>query len=234
MTGWPSPSVPSGSLREVDVGRAGERVGHHQRRRGEVVGLHVGVDAALEVAVAGEHGRGHQLAVVDRLATRRRAAARCCRCRSCSRSRPGGSRAPRGRCMQARLLQVLGHHLRARAPGWSSRSGGTFSPRATALRASRPAPEHHRRVRGVGAARDGGDHHRAVAELAPCSPSQLDAAPCARRSSAARPKPRSLTGAVSACAERRLHLRERHAVLRPLRPGEARLDRRRGRARACR
>src|SRR5262249_21859719 len=37
---------------EVDVHRAGKRVGDAQRRRGEVVHLHIGVDPALEVAVA--------------------------------------------------------------------------------------------------------------------------------------------------------------------------------------
>ena len=38
------------------------------------------------------------------------------------------------------------------------------SPRATALRASTPAAHHHRGVRRVGAAGDGGDHHVAVVE----------------------------------------------------------------------
>jgi hypothetical protein len=57
--------VPSGSFVEVDVHRAGERVGHHQRRRGEVVGAHVRVDAALEVAVARQHR--HRDEVVARL-----------------------------------------------------------------------------------------------------------------------------------------------------------------------
>ena len=83
--------------REVDVGRAGEGVGHHEGRRGEVVGLHVRVHPALEVAVAGEHGGGHELAVVHGLRHLGGQRARCCRCRSCSRSPPRGSRGPRGR-----------------------------------------------------------------------------------------------------------------------------------------
>ena len=37
---------------QVDVDRAGQRVGDHQRRRGEVARAHLRVDAALEVAVA--------------------------------------------------------------------------------------------------------------------------------------------------------------------------------------
>ena len=44
--------LPERLVEQVDVHRAGERVGDAQRRRREVVHLHVGVDAALEVAVA--------------------------------------------------------------------------------------------------------------------------------------------------------------------------------------
>ena len=45
---------------------------HHQRRRGKIVRLHIGRDAALEVAVAGQHRGGDQPLVVDRLGDRRR------------------------------------------------------------------------------------------------------------------------------------------------------------------
>jgi hypothetical protein len=50
---------------DVDLHRAGERVGDDQRRRGEIVRLHVGVDAAFEVAVARQHGGGEVALVVD-------------------------------------------------------------------------------------------------------------------------------------------------------------------------
>src|SRR5690606_28045393 len=40
---------------QVDVDGAGDGEGHHQRRRGQVVHLDLGVHAALEVAVAREH-----------------------------------------------------------------------------------------------------------------------------------------------------------------------------------
>ena len=43
--------------------RAGDGVGDDQRRRGQIVGLDFRVDAALEVAVAGEHGGRDQIAV---------------------------------------------------------------------------------------------------------------------------------------------------------------------------
>ena len=74
---------------EVDGHRAGERIGDDERRRGEIVGAHVRVDAALEVAVAGEHRAGDEVVVVDRLRDLRDQRARNCRCRSCSRSRRG-------------------------------------------------------------------------------------------------------------------------------------------------
>ena len=55
-TGSPCCVLAERLVVEVDVHRPGERVGHAQRRRGEVVHLHVGVDPALEVAVARQHG----------------------------------------------------------------------------------------------------------------------------------------------------------------------------------
>ncbi len=54
-------------LGEVDIHRAGDRISHHQRRRGEIVGPHVGVDAALEIPIARKHRRGNEIVLVDRL-----------------------------------------------------------------------------------------------------------------------------------------------------------------------
>ena len=51
---------------EVEVHRAGQRVGDHQRGRGQVVHLDVRVDPALEVAVAGQHRDHGQVGLVDR------------------------------------------------------------------------------------------------------------------------------------------------------------------------
>ena len=64
----PSLPLPSGSVIEVLQHRAGDRVGHHQRRRGEEVGAEVRVDARLEVAVAREH-RGADQVVLRRSAS---------------------------------------------------------------------------------------------------------------------------------------------------------------------
>jgi hypothetical protein len=51
---------------EVDVHPAGQRVGDDKRRRREVVRLHLGMDARLEVAVAREDRADDEVAVGDR------------------------------------------------------------------------------------------------------------------------------------------------------------------------
>jgi hypothetical protein len=63
------PAIRAGPERlggDVDIHAAGDRIGDHQRRRGEIVGLHMRVDAALEIAVAGEHRRDREVATLDR------------------------------------------------------------------------------------------------------------------------------------------------------------------------
>jgi hypothetical protein len=76
-------------LGDVDPHRAGDGVGHDQRRRGQIVGLDVRVHAAFEVAVARQDRGRDQGVVVDRLRDRPDPAGPSCRCRWCSRSRPG-------------------------------------------------------------------------------------------------------------------------------------------------
>ena len=63
-------------LGEVDLHRAGERVGDDQRRRGEIVGAHVGIDAPLEIAIAREHRGRDEIVLGDRRRNRRRQRAR--------------------------------------------------------------------------------------------------------------------------------------------------------------
>ena len=49
---------------------AGDGVSHDQRRRGEEVGAQIGMDAGLEVAVARQHRRAHQIVLDDGLLDR--------------------------------------------------------------------------------------------------------------------------------------------------------------------
>ena len=129
-------SWPIGSLIEVDVHPAGERVGDHERRRGEVVRLHLGMDARLEVPVAREHGarrRGRPRRSRSRSPP---AAAPSSRCRSCSRSRPCLKPSASRYVGQAGLLVVLGHDLRARR---EARLDPRLPAAARARRPSSPA-----------------------------------------------------------------------------------------------
>ena len=150
--------------REVDVGRAGERVGHDERRRGEVVGLDVAGSRGPRSCGCPRAPRPRPACPRSPPSTRRAAAGRCCRCRWCSRSRPRGSRAPRGRAAGPDFREVLGHDLRARRQAGLD-VGRHAQPAAHGLPREQARPEHHRRVRGVGAARDRGDHDRAVPQL---------------------------------------------------------------------
>ena len=158
----PSSSSPSGSVEQVDVHPARECVGDHERRRGEVVRLHLGVDPGLEVAVAREHGADDEVALGDGDGDR-------------LRQRAGVADARRAAVadgVEAELLEVrrqpgavvvLGHDLRA---GREARLDPGLAAQAALDRLLRQQArtDHHLRVRGVRARRDRGDHHSAVLE----------------------------------------------------------------------
>ncbi len=202
---------------EVEVDPAGQGVGHHQRRRGQVVGPHVGVDPAFEVAVAGKHRRRHQVALVDRLRDRlgQRAAV-------ADAGRAAVAHEVETELVQIRrepgLAQVFGDDLGARRQaGLDPRlDRQAFLHRFLGDQARR---HHHRRVGGVGAARDGRDDHGAVPQLA------------RGRSHRGGRGGRGTTGRtgrghrLQLLEERALHVAEPHPVLRPARTGQAGLDR---------
>ena len=109
---------------EVEVHRPGDSVGDHQWWRCQVVHLHVGGDAALEVAVTGEHRRHRQIVVVDRRGDLRSQ-------RTGVADAGGASVAAQvvAQLLQVRpqtgLLVVVGDHLRARRHiGLDPRLGG--------------------------------------------------------------------------------------------------------------
>ena len=54
-------------LGEVDIDCAGQSESYHERRRGQVIGLHVGVNTPLKIAVSGQHSRGNQILAGDGL-----------------------------------------------------------------------------------------------------------------------------------------------------------------------
>ena len=159
-------AVAAGAQRfagQVDVHGAGDGVGHHQRRGGEVVHLHLGVDSAFEVAVARQHRRHRQVVLGD--APGHRFGQRS------GVADAGGAAVADD--VEAQLLQILEHAGLAQVIGDHPRAGAErgLHPRcglqAAGHRVARQqaGAEHHRRIGGVGAGGDGGDHHRAVGQV---------------------------------------------------------------------
>ena len=148
---------------EVEVHATGERIRDDQWRRRQVVVARERIDAALEVAVAREHARDKQLAPLDRAGDDIRYGTRVADARGAAvADKVEAELVEEGR--NASGIEVLGHDLRA----WSERClhprlhrealvDGVFREQA--------GREHHARVRGVGAARDRGDHHGAVLQV---------------------------------------------------------------------
>ena len=130
----------------------------------EVVHLHVGVDPALEVAVAGQHRDDREVVVVDRRPRSRRAAGRSCRCRWCSRSRRGGSRASPGR---ATGRPSRSSPVTTLEPGRQRGLDPRLDASARARRRSWPAARRPASPRGwrCWCRGDRGDRHDAVVEL---------------------------------------------------------------------
>ena len=147
-------------FRDVDVHVAGDGIGDDQRRRGEIVGAHVGADAALEVAVAREHRDRDEIILVDRF-------------RDFRRQRTGVADA-RGAAiadeveaerveifLQAGRVEVFRDDLRTGRqrgldPGFARQAEGAC------LAGDETGGNQNVGVRGVGARRDRGDDDRAV------------------------------------------------------------------------
>ena len=150
-------------LEEVDVHGPGQGVGDDQRGRGEVVHLDVGVDAPLEVPVAREHRRHGEVALVDRGA-------------DLGDERTGVADARRAAVaheVEAELLQVgrqaglrvvVGDDLGARREGGLD-PGLARQALLDGILGEQGGTDHHRRVGGVRARRDGRDRDRAVVDL---------------------------------------------------------------------
>ena len=59
-------------VREIDVDRARQRVSDDERRRGEIVRTHFGMNAAFEIAIAAQDAGDDQIVVLNRLRYNRR------------------------------------------------------------------------------------------------------------------------------------------------------------------
>ena len=149
--------------RQVDIQRAGQRIGHHQRRGGEVVGAHIRADPPFKVAVAGQDGSGDQIA---------------CRNRIADLWLQGAGIADAGGAAIAHkvepdlveiLLQTCG--LQIGADDLRAGREGGFHPwlaveaKCCGLARHQPRADHHVWVGGVGAGGDRGDHDLAAFHL---------------------------------------------------------------------
>ena len=200
------------SLGDVDLHRTGNRVGDDERRRRQVVGAHVGVDAAFEVAIAGQHRGRHQVVLVDRfgnlLGQRTRIA-----------DAGGAAEADEIEAqrieifLQPRLLVIFFNHLRARR---ERRLDPRLDrePLLDRFLGKQAGADHHARIRRVGARGDRRDDDIAV--------TNREIAPFDRYALA------HLGGLVELLVHRlgeaAFDFLEREAILRTLRPGERRLD----------
>ena len=152
---------------QIHVNPAGQRVGHDERRRGEVIRPHQRMHAAFKVPVAGEHRRGHKLVFSDRLG-------HFFRQRPAVADAGGASVADQVEVNLLQLLkqpgglQILGHHFRTRREA-GLHVGGNLQPALQRLLRHQPRGEHHRRIGCVGAGSDGRDNHGTVAEFRACA-----------------------------------------------------------------
>ncbi len=165
------------------------------------------MDAALEVAVARQDGRRDEAVLLDgvrdRLGQRPRVAD------------AGGAAVAHQ--VEAQLVEERGQAGAVEVAGHRPAAGGEarLDPgrRSQApldgLLGQQPRAHHHRRVGGVGAARDGRDRDRAGGQ----------------REAVAIGRDFHGGGLVEGVAELAGHVPQRHPVLGPARPGQARLDR---------
>ena len=193
---------------------AQQRVGDYQRRGGQIIRAHVGVDPALEVAVAGNHGGPDQAIVLDRVhdgVVQRAGVADAGRAAVADGVKADGVQVGG----QAGFIQVLCHHLRTgRQRGFHP--GLRPQPLGMRLARHQPGGDEDRRVGRVGAGCDRGDHDVAVGQLVILALDLDGHVGFVRRDAQA-------LGEVG--LEAGGDVLQRHPVLRALRAGHARLDR---------
>ena len=200
---------------EVDVRGAGEREGHDQRRRGKEVHLHFRVHAPLEIAVARQHRGGDHVTLLHGGGDLGLEGARVA---DAGHATVAGDVEAHGFVVVEQLgfLEVVGDHLGAgRKRGLDPGLG--FEAGARGIAREQRGAEHHRRVGGVGAARDGGDQDSAVLHFV------SNAAGDRSGARGARVLPGALLGHLAqGLAVDLLDLGQGHPILRPLGAGQRR------------
>ena len=150
-------------LLDIETDGPGDRVSNHQRRRGEECLFGVRVNAAVEVAVAGEHRGRVQIAVDDLLLDQRIEGA----------GHAVASGAGKRHDAETELFQLSGQprFVEVQRHGFRTRRQRGFDPRfarqaePVGIARQQASGDDVARVAGVGATGDGGDDHRAVGHL---------------------------------------------------------------------
>ncbi len=148
--------------RQVDLHLPGERVRHDERRRRQVVGAHLRLDASLEIPVAAQHRGDDEVPVLDDARHRFRQRAAVADARGAAVA--DDVEAELGEILeQPGRLVILGDDQRA---GREARlhPGLHLQPALDGVAREQAGADHHARVRRVRAARDRGDDDRAVIE----------------------------------------------------------------------
>ncbi|GBF30568.1 hypothetical protein MnTg04_00509 [bacterium MnTg04] len=148
---------------QVDVHVAGQRIGHHQRRRSEKIHSDQRMNAALEISVAREHGATHQLAAFHRFPDFRPQRPRISD--ACGATVADQVKAHFLQVIQqVRFLEIVADHPRSRRQaaldprfGFKSFCGG--------VPCQQTGRHHHGRVRRVRATGNGRDQDRPIAKL---------------------------------------------------------------------
>ena len=185
---------PEWVVDQIHIRRPGEGQRDHQRGRCQVTGAHVRVDPPLEIPVAGEHRRGHQIALPDSANNLTREGAAVPDARRAAVADDVEPQVSQG-FEQPGITQVVGHDARARRQaGLDVRRDAQAAAQCVAGKQS--GGDQHGGVRGVGARSDGGDDDRAVADLDRRTV-RPDTGAAVRSPRARTAKPPSATGAIS-------------------------------------
>ena len=130
---------------------ARERIGHDQRRRGEEIRAHRGMDAALEIAVARQDGNRRQAAGFDGLCHRGGQRAGVSHAGHAAEARQLEAECVQ-RYLQAALRKIVGDHARTRRQR-RLHPGTRLQPARNRIARKQAGADHHGWVGGVGATR---------------------------------------------------------------------------------
>ena len=146
----------------IHVDATGQGKRHHQRRRHQVVRPHLGVDAALEVAIAAQHRCDHQVLVRDHARYFSGQRSRIADARRASIAHHVELQLLEIR-QQPRTREVLSHYHRSRRQRGLHPLGNRQSLLYRLL-CQQSCRHQHRRIRRVSATGNRGDHYTAVSQ----------------------------------------------------------------------